>query len=1002
MKTVEEVELTNMCQYENSVFEFQPGLTAVIGPNGTGKCLAYGTKVLRDDGTAAYVEDLRLGDRLLSCDGTINRITALSQGTTNMFSVRSEHGGRILCTPNHMLTLRVRSGKSIAMGNKIYHAGDLIDITAEALYTFKNELESLLCWARTGRIEFNNGHSDHVDPEIDAYLYGMYYGSGVSEHAFHGFFGVMPYSRDLVAYMHSRYGFPLYEEPSEGSMHLLYDMKGVREFNWEKMLELMKPGTESFSIPESIRLGNPDTRERFLEGFLKIRGRYLGSGCFDARVNRKERDEISFLARSLGFFVSFDCREQDFSIIRIEKPREAKEPLEEGFLIVMHGLDDYIGIEVTGDKRMLLDDLTITHNSNLARSVIYGITGMVDGTWGAQSDLQKDGTVSPGNVKVTFRENDKLYRLTRYVKDNAKHPDTLEVSEDNGDSWTLLTEKRKAVDAVLSVKLGAPVSLLFTVLWGRQGELDFLLRAPAAVIDSFLALMFDTKRLEKLRDCIKAASDRLASFPEDYEAGLKGCIERLEALKSDEELESAVRKAAEDRDACSAEVNRLNAMKSDEAVSAEEKNRLLYEASEAVRAFEIRLAAAMKLVRGAEGIDADQVNSELSAAKEDFSRAADAISEKQSIVMNGKMDFQLKAKTLAELRTERKTLEDLIGNFVSDECILCGSEIQDEEAYRRKYSEVVLRLENGMNAEKRLEEVKSGISTLVEDLRKTKKSISDTLEELKELENEKKQLEGRVDELTGKLGMLSKIEGARNIKLQLDASKAELERINKLKVMDPEFEKEYAAAVMAEKEAHEAYEAAIREESAVKTERLSLIDTKQFYSEMNEKAAINKQALFNLTEVRAAMSQKRAQARYLRMKIAEINRRLSRFLDMSGMPFTVFLDDVSHTFCYSMNGVCKPAARLSGAQKNIAAVALQLALVEMLSHDLNFFIMDEPTEALDDSNKRIMSSMFETLTEMLSQETGTMLLITRDEAVIENCSQIIQLETKNKEEEEDE
>ena len=38
---------------------------------------------------------------------------------------------------------------------------------------------------------------------------------------------------------------------------------------------------------------------------------------------------------------------------------------------------------------------------------------------------------------------------------------------------------------------------------------------------------------------------------------------------------------------------------------------------------------------------------------------------------------------------------------------------------------------------------------------------------------------------------------------------------------------------------------------------------------------------------------------------------------------------------------------------------------------------------------------------MLSQETGTMLLITRDEAVIENCSQIIQLETKNKEEEEE-
>ena len=43
--------------------------------------------------------------------------------------------------------------------------------------------------------------------------------------------------------------------------------------------------------------------------------------------------------------------------------------------------------------------------STLLRGLMYGLTGLVDGSWGTQQNLQKDGAETPGYVVVSLKDD---------------------------------------------------------------------------------------------------------------------------------------------------------------------------------------------------------------------------------------------------------------------------------------------------------------------------------------------------------------------------------------------------------------------------------------------------------------------------------------------------------------------------------------------------------------------------------------------------------------------
>ena len=170
--------------------------------------------------------------------------------------------------------------------------------------------------------------------------------------------------------------------------------------------------------------------------------------------------------------------------------------------------------------------------TNFLRGITYALTGWCDPSWGTQSDLQKDGTSSPGYAQVTLDIDGIDYTLRRYVTAGSKTADSLSCEDPK-----LYIEKRQRVNAFLEEHLPVTLPILAQLMWLRQGGLVWLLTATTASINAFLGLIFDTKKLEKLREVLKLVISQIADIRGDQEPKIQHWKEVLETMPDIEGLE---------------------------------------------------------------------------------------------------------------------------------------------------------------------------------------------------------------------------------------------------------------------------------------------------------------------------------------------------------------------------------------------------------------------------------------------------------------------------------
>ena len=169
------------------------------------------------------------------------------------------------------------------------------------------------------------------------------------------------------------------------------------------------------------------------------------------------------------------------------------------------------------------------------------------------------------------------------------------------------------------------------------------------------------------------------------------------------------------------------------------------------------------------------------------------------------------------------------------------------------------------------------------------------------------------------------------------------------------------------------------------------VDIKRLEDQQSQ-AHVNDNAREVLTALRDVLSRERAQARYLDAKIEEINERLAAFMRGTDLPFSLRLNPQTHLFEYTtVSGHTHPAGHLSGAQANISAVLLQMAIFEVVQPQINLFLVDEPSEALDDQNKLMMAGLFQRMNNLLPAIEGVMLIVTRDWQLIDSCNNQINI-----------
>lgn len=151
-------------------------------------------------------------------------------------------------------------------------------------------------------------------------------------------------------------------------------------------------------IPHSYLCNSRENRLKLLAGILDTDGYNYGQGYEITQKNKQLALDIQQLAQSLGFFCSFkkvkkhcyykgEKREGeyyrcniggehlgDIPVLidrkKIKSNKQQKDKCKYGFKVEKLGIDNYYGFEIDGNRRFLLGDCTVTHNTVMTINII--------------------------------------------------------------------------------------------------------------------------------------------------------------------------------------------------------------------------------------------------------------------------------------------------------------------------------------------------------------------------------------------------------------------------------------------------------------------------------------------------------------------------------------------------------------------------------------------------------------------------------------------------------
>lgn len=618
--------------------------------------------------------------------------------------------------------------------------------------------------------------------------------------------------------------------------------------------------------------------------------------------------------------------------------------------------------------------------TSLLRALVYGLTGLVDGSWGSQQSLQKDGSVVVGNVEVDFTDGSETYTVKRCAAASPKFPDVVFDSKGN-----TLAQRRQKVNDYMETVFGMPCPLMFQVCWGRQGELASLLKATPATVSTFLSQVFDTKQLEKIREKLKLQLDTIAQFPSSCGDSLKADKEALEALLPESQLQTTVDALSAAHTKAANSLQQL-LLKRSNAISKEDYESAKQALEERLADLQQALAELNFATSPAKPEDSLQsLQAQLSEAERKHSKLTQSSLTCSFNLKEIEGKLEATNKELEQTRQQWKTFTEQVKQAETHTCMFCGGEVTNHEAYKKAMLKFAFSCDDFAKSETAQQEKEQALQQQIQLQEETKASLKSLMTET---------AAGLEAAETTKLDLAEKINVALYWKLTNDIEdvKHNLDTLGGTPVLDDEL----AAAISSAEDEVQNISAKLNEARntliETRANRILLERAIEASSKLVKQAEINTEARRVLSFIRDALSQPRAQARYLRTRIERLNLELARYLTLTGMPFSLKLDPDSRTFVFTTpEGVQHPASHLSGAQQAMSAVALQMALFAVMQPNLNLYLIDEPTESLDDGNKATMADMFAKMQAMLPSVEGTMLIVTRDDPVIASCGNTIEV-----------
>lgn len=367
----------------------------IVAPPGAGKCLGIDTPVLMYDGTIKMVQNVKVGDLLMGDDSSPRKVLSTCTGVEQLYKIKQKNGDDYIVNESHILSLR---GSAATKGphthDKIYDI-ELKDYL-EKSKDFKKRVKGYKV-----PVEFETKKLD-----FDPYFIGLWIGDGTTSKA------------EITV--------------NEKDTEILNYLKNYKDGNIETKFKNYSKGVINVSIVASKTI---NTFTRFLKNTDIINGKaipkdYLTSsrsqrlslaagildtdGHLDQRKNNFELTTTSealakdylYLFRSLGFKTTLSCVKKKYNSFTKGKrysgvvdayvlyitgdnlneiptllPRKQalaqnKQRYQDLTEIEVEKLEvgNYYGFEIDGNRRFLLGDFTVTHNTSISLSVLNNMS----------------------------------------------------------------------------------------------------------------------------------------------------------------------------------------------------------------------------------------------------------------------------------------------------------------------------------------------------------------------------------------------------------------------------------------------------------------------------------------------------------------------------------------------------------------------------------------------------------------------------------------------------
>jgi Hom_end-associated Hint/Type III restriction enzyme, res subunit/Homing endonuclease len=354
---------------------------------GAGKCLAKNTPVLMYDGNIKLVQDIVVGDLLMGDDSSPRTVLSLARGRETMYKVHETKGEGYTVNESHILSLKCGTYM-----NKNNPKGTIRDISVKDYLNLPKSYHGRGGPLYGYRVPIT---FPEKQIEIDPYLFGIWLGDGNSRGTMITTqeSTVIKYVVDCFKTKHPSLYLKYTGDQYDYRINSIHNNNILKDFLKKYDLILNK------HIPHHYKCNSRNIQLAVLAGLIDSDGHYH-QNCYEIiQKNEKLLDDIVFLARSLGFAafkkkVNKTCTNapggpktgvyyktniygfglEEIPVLCARKKGVPRKQIKDAlnYRIKLEKLpeDDYYGFEIDGNRRFVLGDFTVTHNTVMGLKII--------------------------------------------------------------------------------------------------------------------------------------------------------------------------------------------------------------------------------------------------------------------------------------------------------------------------------------------------------------------------------------------------------------------------------------------------------------------------------------------------------------------------------------------------------------------------------------------------------------------------------------------------------